>query len=133
MAKKIDTLFINAHVLCMDDDFNTYEKGAVAVAGDQILAVGEMDDIVKEFQAQDIIDCMGKILMPGLVNAHTHVPMNLLRGLGDDLRLDVWLLGYIMPVEREFVSPEFVHLGTSLACAELIRSGVTCICRHVLF
>ena len=63
--------------------------------------------------------------MPGLVNVHTHVPMNLLRGLGDDLRLDVWLLGYIMPVEREFVSPEFVHLGTSLACAELIRSGVT--------
>jgi 5-methylthioadenosine/S-adenosylhomocysteine deaminase len=51
--------------------------------------------------------------------------MNLLRGLGDDLRLDVWLLGYIMPVEREFVSPEFVKLGTSLACAELIRSGVT--------
>ena len=63
--------------------------------------------------------------MPGLVNSHTHVPMNLLRGLGDDLRLDVWLLGYIMPVEREFVSPEFVKLGTSLACAELIRSGVT--------
>ncbi len=63
--------------------------------------------------------------MPGLVNAHTHVAMNLLRGLADDLRLDVWLLGYIMPVEREFVTPEFVRLGTSLACAELIRSGVT--------
>ncbi len=125
MAKKIDTLFINAHVLCMDDDFQTYEKGAVAVAGDQILAVGEMDDIVNEYQAQEVFDCQGKILMPGLVNAHTHVPMNLLRGLGDDLRLDVWLLGYIMPVEREFVSPEFVRLGTSLACAELIRSGVT--------
>ena len=63
--------------------------------------------------------------MPGLVNAHTHLPMNLLRGLADDLRLDVWLLGYIMPVEREFVNPEFVRLGTSLACAELIQSGVT--------
>jgi 5-methylthioadenosine/S-adenosylhomocysteine deaminase len=65
-------------------------------------------------------------LMPGLVNAHTHVPMTLLRGLADDLRLDVWLMGYMMPVEREYVSPDFVHLGTSLACAELIRSGVTC-------
>ena len=64
--------------------------------------------------------------MPGLVNAHTHVPMTLLRGLADDLRLDVWLMGYMMPVEREFVSPEFVRLGTQLACAELIRSGVTC-------
>ena len=64
--------------------------------------------------------------MPGLVNAHTHVPMTLLRGLADDLRLDVWLMGYMMPVEREFVSPDFVRLGTQLACAELIRSGVTC-------
>ncbi len=64
--------------------------------------------------------------MPGLVNAHTHVPMTLLRGLADDLRLDVWLLGYMMPVEREFVSPDFVRLGTLIACSELIRSGVTC-------
>ena len=64
--------------------------------------------------------------MPGLVNAHTHVAMTLLRGLADDLRLDVWLMGYMMPVEREFVSPEFVTLGTKLGCAEMIRSGVTC-------
>ena len=64
--------------------------------------------------------------MPGLVNAHTHVPMTLLRGLADDLRLDVWLMGYMMPVEREFVSPDFVRLGTRLGCAEMIRSGVTC-------
>jgi 5-methylthioadenosine/S-adenosylhomocysteine deaminase len=63
--------------------------------------------------------------MPGLINAHTHVPMTLLRGLADDLRLDVWLMGYMMPVEREFVSPDFVRLGTLLACAEMIRSGVT--------
>lgn len=56
--------------------------------------------------------------MPGLINAHTHVPMTLLRGLADDLRLDVWLLGYMMPVEREFVSPDFVRLGTQIACAE---------------
>ena len=64
--------------------------------------------------------------MPGLVNAHTHAPMTLLRGLADDLRLDVWLMGYMMPVEREFVSPEFVALGTKLGCAEMIRSGMTC-------
>ena len=64
--------------------------------------------------------------MPGLVNAHTHVPMALLRGLADDLRLDVWLMGYMMPVEREFVTPDFVRLGTRLGCAEMIRSGVTC-------
>ncbi len=63
--------------------------------------------------------------MPGIVNAHTHVPMTLLRGLEDDLRLDVWLMGYMLPVEREFVNPEFVRLGTQIACAEQIRSGVT--------
>src|SRR5260370_1597035 len=64
--------------------------------------------------------------MPGMVNSHTRVPMTLMRGLVYDLRLDVWLLGYMMPVEREFVSPEFVRLGTLLGCAELIRGGVTC-------
>ncbi len=78
-----------------------------------------------KFQSEEIEDCEGKVLMPGMVNTHTHVPMNLLRGLADDLRLDVWLMGYMMPVEREFVSPEFVYLGTKIACAELIRSGVT--------
>jgi 5-methylthioadenosine/S-adenosylhomocysteine deaminase len=125
MAKKVDFLFTNAYVVCMDDSFSRYENGGVAVSGNQITAVGDSEELIKDFQASEVIDCGGKVLMPGLVNSHTHVPMNLLRGLGDDLRLDVWLLGYIMPVEREFVSPEFVKLGTSLACAELIRSGVT--------
>jgi 5-methylthioadenosine/S-adenosylhomocysteine deaminase len=87
--------------------------------------VGLEEDIRKEYIAEETIDCGGKVLMPGLINAHTHVPMTLLRGLADDLRLDVWLMGYMMPVEREFVSPESVRLGTLLACAEQIRSGVT--------
>ena len=125
MPQKVDKLFINAHVLCMDEDYSAFENGAVAIIGDHIHAVGDAAALEKTVTPTEVIDCAGKVLMPGLVNAHTHVPMNLLRGLGDDLRLDVWLLGYIMPVEREFVNPEFVHLGTSLACAELIRSGVT--------
>jgi 5-methylthioadenosine/S-adenosylhomocysteine deaminase len=125
MAKKIDQLLINAQILSMDAEFSSFENGALGVLGDAIVAVGESEEIQKEYDANEVIDCGGKVLMPGLVNAHTHVPMNLLRGLGDDLRLDVWLLGYIMPVEREYVDPEFVHLGTLLACAELIRSGVT--------
>ena len=123
--KNADTLFKNALVLTMDKDLNQYNPGAVAVRGDQIVAVGAEDEILNDYQADNVIDCAGKILMPGLVNAHTHVPMTLLRGLADDLRLDVWLMGYMMPVEREFVTPEFVRLGTQLACAELIRSGVT--------
>lgn len=125
MTKNADILLVNAHVLCMNEARDQYETGAVAIKGDSILAVGPEADIKNQFNAKEIVDCGGKVLMPGLVNAHTHVPMTLLRGLADDLRLDVWLMGYMMPVERQFVSPDFVRLGTLLACAELIRSGVT--------
>lgn len=122
---QVDTLLVNALVLTMDRDFTQYSPGAVAVKEDRIVAVGKEDELKKEFSAQETVDCKGKVLMPGLINAHTHAPMTLLRGLADDLRLDVWLMGYMMPVEREFVTPEFVRLGTLLACAEQIRSGVT--------
>ena len=125
MTQQVDTLFINAFILTMDENLTQYSPGAVAVRGDSILAVGVEQDIAGEYSAKETIDCGGKVLMPGLINAHTHVPMTLLRGLADDLRLDVWLMGYMMPVEREFVSPEFVRLGTLLACAEQIRSGIT--------
>ena len=125
MTQQVDTIFTNAFVLTMDNTMTQFSPGAVAVKGDSIVAVGMAEDITNEFTADEIIDCGGKVLMPGLINAHTHVPMTLLRGLADDLRLDVWLMGYMMPVEREFVSPEFVRLGTLLACAEQIRSGVT--------
>ena len=125
MTQKVNTLFTNALVLTMDGNLNQYDPGAVAVSGDIIVAVGPDAEIISAYSADETIDCGGKVLMPGLVNAHTHVPMTLLRGLADDLRLDVWLMGYMLPVEREFVSPEFVRLGTQLACAEQIRSGVT--------
>ena len=125
MEKRVDLLLINAHVLTMDEDLHQYDPGGIAIKGDTIIAVGPESDIKDSYSANEIIDCAGKILMPGLVNAHTHVPMSLLRGLADDLRLDVWLLGFMMPVEREFVSSDFVQLGTKLACAELARSGVT--------
>jgi 5-methylthioadenosine/S-adenosylhomocysteine deaminase len=125
MKKEIDLLLTNAIVLTMNESLTQYEKGAVAVQGDSIVAVGDEAELLADYHPLETLDCGGKVLMPGLVNAHTHVPMTLLRGLADDLRLDVWLMGYMMPVEREFVSPDFVRLGTSLACAELIRSGVT--------
>ncbi len=126
MTQTVDTLLVNALVLTMDEQYTQYEPGAVAIRGDSIIAVGTESELRQQFSAAQTIDCGGKVLMPGLVNAHTHVPMTLLRGLADDLRLDVWLMGYMMPVEREFVSPDFVRLGTLLASAELIRTGVTC-------
>ena len=125
MTQQVDILFTNAFVLTMDEALTQYSPGAVAVRGDSIVAVGPEQEIRSQYSAGETVACGGKILMPGLINAHTHVPMTLLRGLADDLRLDVWLMGYMMPVEREFVSPEFVRLGTLLACAEQIRSGVT--------
>ncbi len=123
--KAIDTLLTNAIVLTMDEEYHLFEPGAVAIQGANITAVGTEEELRGAYSAREVIDCGGKVLMPGLVNAHTHVPMTLLRGLADDLRLDVWLLGYMMPVEREFVSPDFVQLGTRIACAEMIRSGIT--------
>lgn len=123
MPLPCDLLLTNALILTMDEHFTLYPSGAVAITGDSIVAVG---DVANDYTAKQTLDCGGKVVMPGLVNAHTHAPMTLLRGLADDLRLDVWLLGYMMPVEREFVSLDFVRLGTGLACAEMIRSGVTC-------
>ena len=125
MTEKVDTLLRNAIVLTMDEELRQFEPGAVAVKGNSIVGVGAQEDIEQAFKAKETIDCGGKVLLPGLVNAHTHVPMTLLRGLADDLRLDVWLMGYIMPVEREFITPDAVRLGTSIGCAEFIRSGIT--------
>ncbi len=125
MTEPADILLINAHVLTMDEEMKQYRPGALAVKGDSILAVGLEAEIKAQYSAIQTIDCGGKILMPGLVNAHTHIPMTLLRGLADDLRLDVWLMGYMMPVEREFVSPDFCRLGSLIACTEFIKGGVT--------
>jgi 5-methylthioadenosine/S-adenosylhomocysteine deaminase len=126
MPKPVDLLLTNALILTMDEEMNQYEPGALVVKGENIIAVGPEAEIRQGYSAAQMIDCSGKVLMPGLINAHTHAPMTLMRGLADDLRLDVWLQGFMWPVEREFVSPDFVRLGTQLACAELIRTGVTC-------
>jgi 5-methylthioadenosine/S-adenosylhomocysteine deaminase len=123
--KNVDLILRNAIIITMDTEFHQFEPGAIAISGNSIQGIGFDSDILKEYSAEKTIDCDGKVLMPGLVNAHTHVPMTLLRGLADDLRLDVWLMGYMMPVEREFVSPDFVRLGTQIACAEMIKSGIT--------
>jgi len=120
-----DFLLIHATVITMNSEFQIIPDGAVAVHGQMIVAVGTTVELEAEYEAGEVLDCGGKALIPGLVNAHTHASMTLLRGLEDDSRLDVWLLGYMMPVEREFVSPEFCKVGAKLACAEMIRSGIT--------
>lgn len=123
---EVDQILTHATIVTMDDDYRIIPDGALAVLNDRIFAVGANDDILASYTSSEIIDCGGKTIIPGLINTHTHAAMTLLRGLEDDRRLDVWLLGYIMPVEKEFVNPNFCRLGTQLACAEMIRSGVTC-------
>ncbi len=118
-----DVRLVNATILTMNAEFTVFRHSSIAITGSSIAAIGPDADA---YEAATTVNCRGRIVMPGLVNAHTHAPMTLLRGLADDLRLDVWLMGYMMPVEREFVNPDFVRLGTQLACAEMIRSGVTC-------
>ncbi len=122
----VDVILTGGSVATMNSDFDLFTSGAVAVRDGIIEGVGPADQVTAAYTAGEVVDCSGCAVIPGLINAHTHAPMTLLRGLADDLRLDVWLMGYIMPVEQEFVRPDFCWLGTQLACAEMIRSGTTC-------
>jgi 5-methylthioadenosine/S-adenosylhomocysteine deaminase len=127
-TQPVDLLLTRGTVVPMDDARQVIEGGAVAVNGDEIVAVGASADLATRFAPKETLDCTGCAIIPGLVNAHTHAAMTLLRGLADDLRLDVWLYGYMMPVEREFVGGDFCRVGTLLGCAEMIRSGVSTFC-----
>ena len=120
-----DLILHNAMVLTMDSEYNFYEKGAVVIKGDRIVDVGESERITASYKAIEHINASGKLIMPGLINTHTHVPMTIFRGYADDLPLHEWLYDYIFPVESEFVTLENVKLGTKLAIAEMLRSGTT--------
>jgi len=122
----VDVVLRGGAVITMDASRRILAPGSVALRGREIVAVGAVEEVDAAYRADLTIDCRDQVIMPGLVNTHTHLPMSLLRGLADDLRLDVWLHGYILPVEREFVTPEFCFLGTLLSCAEMLRGGVTC-------
>lgn len=125
LQTQVDRILTADIVVTMDAQYHIYTPGAVALLGDSITAVGPQEDILATYAAPKVEALGNTVIMPGLVNSHGHAPMTLLRGLADDLRLDVWLMGYMMPVERDFVNPHFSWLGTQLAAAEMIRSGTT--------
>jgi 5-methylthioadenosine/S-adenosylhomocysteine deaminase len=112
-------------VLTMDGARTVLEDGAVAVKGDSIVAVGLRAEIESKYSASQTINSIGRLVMPGFINGHTHVPMTLLRGLHDDVTLNDWLYKYIFPAEKMNVTEDFVRWGTRLAAAEQIRGGVT--------
>jgi 5-methylthioadenosine/S-adenosylhomocysteine deaminase len=96
-----------------------------SVKGDTIVAVGPRNELEAKYVASQTVDARGKLLLPGFINGHTHVPMTLFRGLHDDVTLNDWLYKYIFPAEAKNVNEEFVRWGTRLAAAEQIRGGVT--------
>ena len=111
--------------MTVDAARNIYNPGAIAIDGANIVAVGPAADIAARFKAAEQINTAGSVVIPGLINAHTHAPMVLYRGLADDLRLQEWLEKYIFPAEAKTVSREMVRAGTRLAALEMIQSGTT--------
>jgi 5-methylthioadenosine/S-adenosylhomocysteine deaminase len=112
-------------VVTMDVNGRVIPDGAVAIDGAKIVAVGTSDEIRASYEPVESINVRGQVILPGLINTHTHAPMVLYRGLADDLALMDWLTKYIFPVEKATVSPDFVRVGTRLAALEMIESGTT--------
>ena len=126
-----DILVTNGMVLTMDAEATVYEDGAVAIKKDRIAGVGHADDFSPR-DAAEIVDARGGIVMPGLINCHTHAAMTCFRGLADDLPLMTWLNDHIFPAES-MLDQDMVYFGTLLACAEMIMSGTTCFTDMYLF
>ena len=129
--KSADILVTNGIVLTLDADATEIINGAVAIGQDAITALGPADEFV-DWSISQVIDARGGIIMPGLVNSHTHAAMTCFRGLADDLQLMTWLNDHIFPAEAK-LDDQKVYSGTLLACAEMIMSGTTCFCDMYLF
>ena len=123
--QNVDVIVSGGTVVTMDSARAVYQDGSLALRGDSIVAVGPRQQIESQYQSGVVIDAHGHLVLPGLINGHTHVPMTLFRGLHDDVTLNDWLYKYIFPAEAKNVNEEFVRWGTRLAAAEQIRAGVT--------
>ena len=128
--QSVDIMIKNGTILIMDTKNSIIDKGSLCIEGDTISYIGTGND--KKFDAKKIIDAKEGLVMPGLINGHTHAAMSLFRGLADDLPLMEWLNNYIFPVESK-MDADFVFTGTLLACAEMIMSGTTTFCDMYLF
>jgi 5-methylthioadenosine/S-adenosylhomocysteine deaminase len=128
----VDLLIHNAMVLTLNDADDIFRPGVVAVSDDEIIWVGPEDSWPAQFEPREQLDMAGGLVMPGLINAHTHAAMTCFRGLADDLPLSVWLNEHIFPAEKK-ISGELVYQGTLLACAEMILGGTTTFCDMYLF
>ncbi len=124
-AANWDMLVVGGTVLTMEPDADPIRNGAVAIADGRIAAVGPAEELLEVGQPGDVLNAGNCLVMPGLVNTHSHLAMTLLRGIADDLPLMEWLEGHIWPVEKEFMNRDTIRLGTELAVAEQLLAGVT--------
>jgi len=128
--QQVDIIIKNGTILTLDSNNSIFENGFICIRGDSISKIGTGNPTL--FKAEKIIDAGGGLILPGLVNGHTHAAMSLFRGLADDLPLMEWLNNYIFPAESK-MDAEFVYTGTLLALAEMIMSGTTTFCDMYLF
>jgi 5-methylthioadenosine/S-adenosylhomocysteine deaminase len=131
--KEVDTLIIGGRVLLMDDKDTILPEGALALDGDKIEAIGPAAEMRATYVGREEIDARDSLVMPGLINGHTHAAMTCFRGIADDMELMDWLNRYIFPAEARNVDPELAYWGSMLACAEMIRSGTTTFCDMYIF
>lgn len=123
--KDCDLIIKGKYILPMDNELTIIKDGFVAVAAGRVLAVGAEDEL-KDYQAEETIEAGNSIIMPGLINTHTHAAMAYFRGLADDLPFGVWLNERVWPAEAKYVNKEFVRKSGELSCLEMIKSGTTC-------
>lgn len=131
--KEVDTLILGGTVLCLDEQMTQIQDGALAIAGDTLAAVDTAEVLRSQFTSPNIIDGVNTLIMPGLINGHTHAAMTCFRGIADDMNLMDWLNDYIFPAEARNVNPELAYWGSLLACAEMIKSGTTSFCDMYIF
>lgn len=123
--QSVDTIITGGLIVTMDARRAVFEDGAIAVRGDTIVDIASAKDILANYTAPHKLDATGKLIIPGLINGHTHIAMTLMRGLKDDVTLDDWLRKFIFPAEARNVTEDYVRWGSRLALAEMIRSGTT--------
>jgi 5-methylthioadenosine/S-adenosylhomocysteine deaminase len=131
--ERVDLIIRGGTVVTMDAEKHLIENGAIAIKNGEIVAVETSDKIGRDYTAKQSVNANGKVIIPGLINTHTHIPMTLFRGIADDLDLQEWLTKYIFPAEAKNVTEDFVRAGTRLGLAEMILGGTTTYCDMYYF
>jgi 5-methylthioadenosine/S-adenosylhomocysteine deaminase len=132
-AVNVDILIVGGTIVTMNAEREVIENGAIAIKNGTIFMIGTPGFVVKQSRAKRVINAKGKVIIPGLINTHTHVPMSLFRGIADDMDLQEWLTKFIFPAEAKNVDEAFVRAGTRLGLAEMIKGGTTTYCDMYYF